>query len=58
MLGWVFFAGHDPVHYGNVGQAMLTLFVMLTLENFPDNVYMGQEVRSGRSSSSSATPSS
>jgi voltage-gated sodium channel len=44
MLGWVFFAGHDPVHYGNVGQAMLTLFVMLTLENFPDNVYMGQEV--------------
>jgi voltage-gated sodium channel len=44
MLGWVFFAGHDPVHYGNIGQAMLTLFVMLTLENFPDNVYMGQEV--------------
>jgi voltage-gated sodium channel len=44
MLGWVLFAGHDPVHYGNVGQAMLTMFVMLTLENFPDNVAMGQEV--------------
>ena len=44
MLGWVFFAGADPEHYGNVGQAMLTLFVMLTLENFPDNVYMGQQV--------------
>jgi voltage-gated sodium channel len=38
------FAGHDPAHYGNIGQAMLTLFVMLTLENFPDNVAMGQQV--------------
>jgi voltage-gated sodium channel len=44
MLGWVLFAGHDPAHYGDVGQAMLTLFVMLTLENFPDNVAMGQQV--------------
>lgn len=44
MLGWVLFAGHDPAHYGDVGQAMLTMFVMLTLENFPDNVAMGQQV--------------
>jgi voltage-gated sodium channel len=44
MLGWVLFAGQDPVHYGNVGQAMLTMFVMLTLANFPDNVAMGQQV--------------
>jgi voltage-gated sodium channel len=44
MLGWVLFAGHDPAHYGNIGQAMLTMFVMLTLENFPDNVAMGQQV--------------
>ena len=44
MLGWVLFASHDPVHYGNIGQAMLTMFVMLTLENFPDNVAMGQQV--------------
>jgi voltage-gated sodium channel len=44
MLGWVLFANHDPAHYGNVGQAMLTMFVMLTLENFPDNVAMGQQV--------------
>ncbi|MCK0173206.1 ion transporter [Mycolicibacterium sp. F2034L] len=44
MLGWVLFANHDPAHYGNVGQAMLTMFVMLTLENFPDNVAMGQEI--------------
>ena len=26
------------------GEAMLTMFVMLTLENFPDNVAMGQEM--------------
>lgn len=44
MLGWVLFAGHDPEHYGNIGQAMLTMFVMLTLENLPDNIAMGQEV--------------
>jgi voltage-gated sodium channel len=44
MLGWVLFAAADPAGYGNVGQAMLTMFVMLTLENFPDNVAMGQAV--------------
>jgi voltage-gated sodium channel len=44
MLGWVLFAAHDPVHYGNIGQAMLTMFIMLTLENLPDNIAMGQEV--------------
>lgn len=44
MLGWIFFADHDPAHYGNIGHAMLTMFVMLTLENLPDNVKMGQEV--------------
>lgn len=44
MLGWVLFGTHDPASYGNVGQAMLTMFVMLTLENFPDNVAMGQQV--------------
>ncbi|BBX00556.1 hypothetical protein MMOR_14920 [Mycolicibacterium moriokaense] len=44
MGGWVLFSAHDPASYGNVGQAMLTMFVMLTLENFPDNVAMGQQV--------------
>jgi voltage-gated sodium channel len=44
MLGWVLFGSHDPANYGNVGLAMLTMFVMLTLENFPDNVAMGQEI--------------
>ena len=44
MLGWILFSHHDPEHYGNIGQAMLTMFIMLTLENLPDNVAMGQEV--------------
>ncbi len=44
MAGWVLFGSHDPANYGNVGLAMLTMFVMLTLENFPDNVAMGQEI--------------
>jgi voltage-gated sodium channel len=40
MLGWVLFADSIPDHWGNIGRAMLTLFVMLTLENFP--VYMDE----------------
>ena len=44
MLGWVLFANHDPEHYGNVGRAMLTMYIMLTLENLPDNVEMGLQV--------------
>jgi len=44
MGGWVLFGTHDPANYGNVGFAMLTMFVMLSLENFPDNVAMGQQV--------------
>ncbi len=44
MLGWVLFSDADPANYGNVGFAMLTMFVMLSLENFPDNVAMGQQV--------------
>ena len=44
MLGWVLFSGYDPQHYGNIGQAMLTMFIMLTLENLPDNIAMGQQI--------------
>lgn len=44
MLGWVLFGTHDPENYGNIGHAMLTMFVMLTLENLPDNIAMGQQV--------------
>lgn len=35
MLGWAIFSAHDPEHFGNVGQAMLTMFVMLTFSNLP-----------------------
>jgi len=40
MIGWLMFADALPKEWGNIGRAMLTLFVMLTLENFP--VYMDQ----------------
>jgi voltage-gated sodium channel len=35
MVGWVLFADDLPEQWGNIGRAMLTLFVMLTLEDFP-----------------------
>ena len=35
MAGWVFFGDDLPEQWGNIGRAMLTLFVVLTLENFP-----------------------
>ena len=44
MVGWVLFSGHDPQNYGNIGHAMLTMFLMLTLENLPDNIAMGLEI--------------
>jgi hypothetical protein len=31
--GWVIFDEHDPANLGNVGQAMLTMFILLSLEN-------------------------
>jgi len=44
ILGWLIFADHDPAGFGTVGNAMLTLFVMLSLENLPSNIEMGREV--------------
>jgi voltage-gated sodium channel len=44
MVGWLIFDEHDPARFGTVGSAMLNLFVMLTLENLPDNLAMGREV--------------
>ena len=34
MVGWLLFADELPEEWGTIGAAMLTLFVMLTLENF------------------------
>ena len=44
MIGWLMFADAIPEHWGNIGRAMLTLFVMLTLENFPNYMYEGMDV--------------
>jgi voltage-gated sodium channel len=38
MVGWQLFGEEIPNRWGTIGEAMLTLFVMLTLEDFP--VYM------------------
>jgi voltage-gated sodium channel len=44
MVGWTLFADELPDDWGNIGRAMLTLFVMLTLENFPTYMDAGMEV--------------
>ncbi|MEJ7788246.1 MAG: ion transporter [Thermoleophilaceae bacterium] len=44
IVGWVIFDDHAPEQYGTVGEAMLTLFVMLSLENLPDNIELGLEL--------------
>ena len=44
MIGWLIFDSHDPENFGNVAQAMLTMFVLLTLENLPVYLEKGQEL--------------
>ena len=44
MVGWTIFADHAPEQYGNIGEAMLTLFVTLTLENLPEQLALGREL--------------
>jgi voltage-gated sodium channel len=44
MVGWVIFDESDPANYGNIGQAMVTMFVLLTLENLPTYIEQGQEL--------------
>ncbi len=44
MVGWQLFGDEQPQHWGTIGQAMLTLFVMLTLENFPQYMERGMEI--------------
>ena len=44
MVGWVIFDEHDPQNFGSVGQAMVTMFVLLTLENLPTYIESGQEL--------------
>lgn len=44
MVGWLIFADHDPGNFANVGQAMVTMFVLLSLENLPDYIARGQDL--------------
>ncbi|MBQ0997288.1 ion transporter [Streptomyces sp. RK62] len=44
MVGWVFFGRHDPEHYGSVGRAVLTLFLLMTLDGIGDAVRAGLEI--------------
>ena len=44
MIGWLLFADELPEQWGTIGSAMLTLFVMLTLENFPQYMSDGMDV--------------
>lgn len=44
MVGWLIFADHDPANFANVGQAMVTMFVLLSLENLPAYIETGQEL--------------
>jgi voltage-gated sodium channel len=44
MVGWLLFGEEEPAAWGNIGEAMLTMFVMLTLENFPVYMERGLEI--------------
>ena len=44
MVGWLLFADELPQDWGNIGEAMLSLFVMLTLEDFPRYMERAMEV--------------
>lgn len=44
MIGWVIFHKGDPEQFGNVGEAMLTMFQVLTLEGLPEFLATGRAV--------------
>lgn len=44
MVGWVIFHDHDPASFEDIGQSMVTMFVLLTLENLPAYIERGQEL--------------
>jgi voltage-gated sodium channel len=44
MVGWILFHEEDPANWGNIGDSMLSLFQILTLENWPDYLERGQEI--------------
>jgi voltage-gated sodium channel len=44
MVGWILFGDEDPENWGDVGQALLSTFQMLTLENWPQLLETGMEI--------------
>jgi voltage-gated sodium channel len=44
MVGWMVFGEAQPERYGTVGQAMLTLFLLLSLDGITDTLQAGREV--------------
>ncbi len=43
MAGWLIFKDVYPDEYGDIGRALLTLFVLLSLETLPDLIEQGME---------------
>ena len=58
MVGWVFFGSHDPEHYGSIGRAVLTLFLLMTLDGIGDAVHAASTSPAGASSATAPTYSS
>ena len=44
IVGWLLFGEQLPERWGDIGTAMLNLFVMLSLENLPENLAEGMRV--------------
>ena len=44
MVGFHLFHGHDPQHWGTLGLALLTLFRVVTLEDWTDVMYTAMEL--------------
>ena len=47
MVGWLMFHTKDPEHWGTLGQSMLTLFTVSTLEGWNVILYEGQKIVPG-----------
>ena len=47
MVGWILFHAEDPDNWGDIGDSMLSLFQILTLENWPAYLERGQEIAPG-----------
>ena len=44
IVGWILFHEEDPGRWGTVGEAMLTLFIVMTLESWPDIMGVAREI--------------